>query len=183
MVIRELREEDVPDWNGFDDSFTVDSELVLSLKGRQIEFTVREVAAYTKSYDDEQDSESVEEDYSDYIGNANQIVYLAWSDNEVVGRIVLKRNWNHYALIEDIAVDKSFRSHGIGRKLMDQAKWWAKNGGMPGIMLETQSNNVSACKFYQSCGFAIGGMDFHLYRGMNKGSNEAAIFWYFMFED
>ena len=36
---------------------------------------------------------------------------------------------------------------------------------MPGIMLETQNNNVAACKFYEKCGFVIGGFDFLGYKG------------------
>lgn len=107
---------------------------------------------------------------------------MACAGNQAVGLIVLKRNWNNYALVEDIAVDKQFRGHGIGRKLIEQAKRWAKNGGMPGIMLETQSHNVSACKFYQSCGFEIGGFDLRLYQGIHQNSDEAAIFWYLIFD-
>ena len=37
---------------------------------------------------------------------------------------------------------------------------------MPGIMLETQNNNVAACKFYEKCGFVIGGFDFLVYKGL-----------------
>jgi len=49
-------------------------------------------------------------------------------------------------------------------------------------MLETQSNNVAACKFYASCGFVIGGVDLHLYQGLHPQSDEIAIFWYLIFE-
>ena len=39
--------------------------------------------------------------------------------------MVLK-NWNHYAYIEDITVDKKYRTLGVGKRLVDQAKQWAK---------------------------------------------------------
>jgi len=182
IAIRELAVGDEHAWKDIDDSFTVDSTLVLSVTGRQVSFTVKEIPSYTKSYSDEPFNETADEDYSDYIDSPDRIVYLAWAENQVVGRIVLKRNWNQYALVEDIAVDQSYSGHGVGRKLIDQAKQWAKNGGMPGIMLETQSNNVSACMFYASCGFVIGGIDFHLYQGIHKNSDEIAIFWYLIFE-
>lgn len=180
IEIRELAAGDHNGWKNINDSFTVDSTLVLSLTGREFEFTVKPIPHYIKSYSEERFMEE-DEDYSDYINSPDQTVYLAWADHQVVGRIVLKRNWNQYALVEDIAVDQSYRGHGIGRKLIEQAKWWAINGGMPGIMLETQSNNVAACKFYASCGFVIGGVDLHLYQGLHKNSDEIAIFWYLMF--
>ena len=40
--------------------------------------------------------------------------------------MVLKKNWNHYAYIEDITVDKKYRTLGVGKRLVDQAKQWAK---------------------------------------------------------
>lgn len=98
-----------------------------------------------------------------------------------MGQVVVKRNWNDYAYIEDIKVDKRFRRYGIGRKLIEQVKCWAKDRGMPGIMLETQNNNVSACKFYESCGFFIGGFDMCVYKGMHKHTDEIAVYWYFIF--
>ncbi|MEF2248094.1 GNAT family N-acetyltransferase [Paenibacillus sp. IITD108] len=183
IVIRELAVGDENMWRNIDDSFTVDFALVLSSSGGEFKFTVKPITpGYTKSYSEEQFKEAEDEDYSEYIDNSDQIVYLAWAENQVAGRVVLKRNWNKYALVEDIAVDKNYRGHGIGRKLIEQAKRWAKNGGMPGIMLETQSNNVNACKFYKSCGFVIGGLDHYLYQGIYKNSNEIAIFWYLIFE-
>lgn len=169
-------------WQDIDNSFTVDSILVLSLTGRQISFTVKEIPAYTKNYAKKHSNEEAGDDYSGYIDSPDRIVYLACIDNHAAGCIVLRRNWNKYAFIEDIAIDKNYRGYGIGRKLIEQAKQWTKKGGMPGIMLETQNNNVSACKFYESCGFVIGGIDLHLYQGIHEHNDEIALFWYLLFE-
>lgn len=188
IVIRELVAGDEVNWNTIDDRFTVDSTLVLSLRGRHIGFTVKEtVSSYTKSYtgsrsEEQSLEEEADKDYSAYIDSPDQIVYFACAENQVVGYIVLKRNWNKFAYAESIAVDKKYRGHGVGRKLIEQAKRWARNGGMPGIMLETQTNNVGACQFYESCGFVIGGLDLHLYQGFPKHKDEIAIFWYLIFE-
>ncbi|MEC0210112.1 GNAT family N-acetyltransferase [Paenibacillus ehimensis] len=182
ILIRELTAGDGDRWMDIDGSFIVDSTLVLSLTGQRIGYTVKEVPAYKKSYDDEPFAEEAETDDSDYIGNPDQIVYLAFADNQVAGQMMLKRNWNKYAYIEDIKVDPRYRGCGIGRKLIERAKRWAVEGGMPGIMLETQSSNVRACKFYESCGFVIGGFDSYVYKGINKQSDEIAIYWYLMFE-
>ncbi|MNI04710.1 TDP-fucosamine acetyltransferase [compost metagenome] len=94
----------------------------------------------------------------------------------------MKKNWNRYALIDMIQVDKQFRRHGIGRQLMEQAKRWALERGLPGVMLETQSINVRACKFYERCGFVIGGFDQYVYKGIPAVSGEVAVYWYLHFE-
>lgn len=180
--IREIMVGDADNWKDIDDSFTVDSTLVLSLTGRQVNYTVKAVPSYTKSYSQERFKEAADTDYSDYIDSPDRVVFVACAGNRTIGRIVLIRNWNRYAYVEDIAVDKKYRGCGAGRKLIEQAARWAKNGGMPGIMLETQSNNVNACKFYKSCGFEIGGFDHYLYQGIHKNSDEIAIFWYLIFE-
>jgi ribosomal protein S18 acetylase RimI-like enzyme len=165
-----------------DDSFTVDSTLVLALTDGKIGYTVKKIPRYEKSYSEEQFAEAADEDLLKYIDNPNQMMYLAFAGEQVAGRIVLRRNWNRYAYVEDIAVHRSYRGLGIGRQLIEQAKLWARAGGMPGIMLETQSNNVRACKFYERCGFIIGGFDTQLYRGIHQTNDEVAIFWYLLFE-
>lgn len=183
IFIRELMAGEQDKQIDLDGSFTVDSTLVLSLIGQRIEYTVKEMPSYKKNYsENEKLEETVDTDHSRYIDNPDHIKYLAFVGNQVVGQIMLKRNWNKYAYVEDIEVDKHYRRYGVGRKLIEQAKRWAKASGLSGIMLETQSNNVRACKFYESCGFVIGGFDFHIYKGIDKQSNEIAIYWYFLFE-
>jgi len=46
------------------------------------------------------------------------------------------------------------------------------------IRAETQNNNLPACKLYESCGFHLGGFDRDLYRGLDGGTSEVALFWY-----
>ena len=48
----------------------------------------------------------------------------------------------------------------------------------PGIRLETQTNNVTACRFYQRYGFKIGGFDKYLYTALGKEREEIALYWY-----
>ena len=45
-------------------------------------------------------------------------------------------------------------------------------------MLETQNNNVGACKLYERCGFQLSGFDADLYRGDDRCVREVALFWY-----
>ena len=118
-------------------------------------------------------------DYTTYIDNPNKIIFLAYSDAECVGQIVLKRDWNNYAFIEDICVAKSARGQGIGTDLIQKAKEWAKNSNLQGLALETQDNNLVACRFYAKCGFVIGAVNTMLYR--NFDNEEYAVFWYLRF--
>jgi ribosomal protein S18 acetylase RimI-like enzyme len=57
---------------------------------------------------------------------------------------------------------------------------WAKTKLLAGIMLETQNNNVAACRFYERCGFKLGGFDRYLYKGISKNTEEIALYWYLL---
>lgn len=129
---------------------------------------------YEKSYPDEQ------LDYSLYINNPERAVFLAYRGKECVGRIRIAKNWNQYGLVEDISVAKDYRGRGVGKRLMDAAKQWAKEGGLPGLVLETQDTNPAACRFYERYGFQLGGVDVMLY-GNSVYKHEQALFWYLRF--
>ncbi|HDR7273438.1 TPA: streptothricin N-acetyltransferase SatA [Bacillus paranthracis] len=181
LLIRELETNDLDNFPEIDDSFIVNARLMLSLSkvNRHIEYTVEDVPSYEKSYLQNDNEELA---YNDYINKQNQVIYIALLHNQIIGFIVLKKNWNHYAYIEDITVDKKYRTLGVGKRLIDQAKQWAKEGNMSGIMLETQNNNIAACKFYEKCGFVIGGFDFLIYKGLDMTNDEVAMYWYFHFK-
>ncbi|MDP5273531.1 GNAT family N-acetyltransferase [Chengkuizengella axinellae] len=179
IVIRELMAEDQHIKIDLDNSFVVDSVAVVSCIEQLFSYTVKEVPTYIKEYPED----TIIKDYSEFIDNPKQIIYLAFLGEKVVGQIILKKSWNHYAYIDYIIVDSQYRRDGIGQKLIEQAKYWARTGGMPGISLETQNINVKACKFYDRCGFKIGGIDNYLYKGLDQQSKEIAIYWYLLFEE
>ncbi|RKN85749.1 GNAT family N-acetyltransferase [Paenibacillus ginsengarvi] len=181
IIVREVTKSDRETNICIDGSFIVDSALELTFLDGRMEYTVRERARYTKRYPDSRMVETVGLDYADYTDNPDQTMFLAFAGDAAVGRLNVKRNWNAYACIEDLAVDREYRRCGIGRRLMELAIAWAESAGMPGVMLETQNHNVAACRFYESCGFAIGGFDCKLYQGMDSGTDEVAIFWYKVF--
>ena len=51
--------------------------------------------------------------------------------------------------------------------------------GLRGIVLETQTNNLPACRFYQAMGFKLCGIDDHFYSNDDIGVKEVAIFWWY----
>jgi streptothricin acetyltransferase len=176
IEIVELGEGNLGDINRLDSSFMIDSRLVLRTEENgDISYTVENLPPLTKHY-------PVDEiDYSTYIRNPAKAVYLAYVDGQFAGQVILRKNWNNYAYIEWIVVDAGFRKLGTGRMLMERAISWAKERHLPGIMLETQDNNVAACKFYESFGFKLGGFDRFLYRAIPEVAGETALFWYLVF--
>ena len=172
ISIREIDKDNDRNFSLFDESFNVDSKLILRLENGEISYTIVSVPPYTKQYAPD------EIDYSEYISDRNKTIFFAYVDNELVGEIRIQKYWNAYAYIDNLAVDERHRRKGVGRALMARAIEWAKEGRFPGIMLETQNNNLAACKLYESCGFELGGFDVNLYKALNPSTDEIALYWY-----
>ena len=68
-------------------------------------------------------------------------------------------DWNNRLRIANIWVDEDYRYQGIGKRLIDKAIEIAKTGGQRALVLETQSCNDPAIRFYLSCGFELIGLD------------------------
>jgi ribosomal protein S18 acetylase RimI-like enzyme len=118
----------------------------------------------------------------EYIDNPDQAAFLAMLDDECVGSIRVCKRWNGNAFIDDLAIDRLHRGQGLGRKLMDAAVQWGKERGLYGVSLETQDNNLLACRFYLKYGFRLGGIDTKVYtHPLYKG--ETALYFYLLLEN
>lgn len=170
--IEPLNESNAVHLNTIDGTFTVDAVLEIGPPG----FGERLVFIPVEPYEKQYDTEKI--DITAYIGSNERTAYFAFSQNDMVGQVVLRKNWNQIAYVEDIGVDRAFRRQGIGHALVHQMVRWTKEMNLSGIMLETQNNNQAACRFYQAEGFKIGGYDRYLYKGINNDTNEIAVFWY-----
>ena len=153
----------------------IESELVLEAKEGVISYDVRPLPAARKSY-----VHSEARELQSFIDDPGKSFFLAYIDGKVAGHASVSVNWNKLALIDQVQVDANFRKRGVGRALIAQAIAWAGEKGLPGLMLETQNNNVAACKLYEAMGFTLGGFDRFLYRGEMPGTREVALFWYLM---
>lgn len=149
---------------------------------QKVSYTIKKIPCYTKSYQDDPTEDISNQDDWSYMNNPDQAIFLAFVKNELAGKVVVRRNWNAFASIEDIHVDRSYRRLGVGRRLVEKAKQWVMDQDLAGIMLETQNTNVRACKFYESLGFVIGGFDFCVYKGI-QSTEETAIYWYLLFDN
>ena len=175
IIIREIDQYNVEDFGRYDSSFMVNSKLILNAENGTISYTIVDVPPYTKQYGAEKF------DSKFYMDHLDKAIFFAYLDEELAGEIRLRKNWNEYAYIDSIAVDSKYRNQGVGRALIKQAIEWAKKKDFPGLMLETQDNNVTACLFYASCGFELRGFDTRLYKGSNPNTDEIALFWYLIF--
>lgn len=177
LMIADLNPENARHVNACDGTFHIEARLALYVEGDVIRYKVVKTTPARKQYLKD------EIDVPAYMGNPDQTIFLATIDGKIAGQIILRRNWNRYAFVEDIAVDIKFRRQGVGRALILQAKQWARERNLTGLMLETQNNNVGACRFYESCGFKLGGLDRYLYQGIDPQTEEIALFWYWRPEE
>lgn len=68
-------------------------------------------------------------------------------------------------------------AEGRGLRAVARAVQWAKQQNLAGVALETQDNNLTACRFYQRCGMQIGAVNTMLYRNFPPPwSEEIAIY-------
>ncbi len=172
ISIRGLDETRLSDTKRCDGTFVIDSYLQVHAENGVIRTSPFAAQPHTKRYaEDAFDPRA-------YIANPDKVLYLAYCDEQVAGQLRLCKYWNRYAYVEDIVVDAAFRRRGVGRALIEQAKHWTISNHLPGIMLETQNNNVAGCRLYERCGFILGGFDVYLYRGIDPGTEEVALYWY-----
>jgi streptothricin acetyltransferase len=95
---------------------------------------------------------------------------------------VERERWRDTATVWNILVDRAYRRRGLGSELMKCAIAWARSQKLRGIMLETQTNNFAASRFYQAMGFCLCGIDDHFYSNDDIAVKEVAIFWWYDLE-
>ncbi|HNF95482.1 MAG TPA: GNAT family N-acetyltransferase [Anaerolineales bacterium] len=160
-------------FNQFDRTFSVSSKVLLDMTGGRLTWGIIPIEPYEKEIPID------EVDPATFINSEDKVVFLAEVDGKLAGQIKLITWWNGYAYIDDVIVNPQFRGQGVGKALMEAAIQWSREKRFPGIMLETQDDNVAACKLYDSCGFVLGGFD--QYTLKNFKPNETALFWYLIF--
>ena len=88
-------------------------------------------------------------------GGENRI-YVA-EDDEVRAFLSIEvyREPQAYLYLDDFSVTAAYRGSGIGTKLMQTAEAYARETGIPAIVLHVEKNNESAFRFYERLGYAI----------------------------
>ncbi len=152
-----------------DSTFMVNSQLALCLEHGRLSYTVAPTAATIKSYARTAVTQGAA---------APTVTFVAFADERHIGRIDLSKHWSGFAFIDDLVVDRTMRRAGVATALLQQATQWVQAQALPGLMAETQNNNVAACRLYERCGFRLSGFDADLYRAHDRLANEVALFWY-----
>jgi streptothricin acetyltransferase len=174
IQIRQMDSQSIHQVDQFNRNSIVNSKLVLQVENNQLSYSIVLVEPYEKIL-------SVDtEDYNTFIDNPQKVIFFADISGTPVGQIKMIPWWNKFAYVEELVVDTGFRGKGVGRALMMRAIEWAKEQHFPGITLETQDNNVPACKLYETCSFVLAGFDLCAYKNFANAS-EIALYWYLIF--
>lgn len=110
----------------------------------------------------------------------NDGLYLvAEHQGRLVALLDLEREaWRDTGMIWNIVVDRAYRRQGLGTRLIQRAITWGRRRRLRALALETQTNNLPACRFYQKMGFQLCGLDDHFYSNHDIERKEVALFWY-----
>ena len=155
-----------------DFSFVVDTEFEPAI-ARAVDSSPRHtVPAWRKAYGFDAEA------YREHVDTPDRTLCVAWHGDVLAGYVAVATHWNGFALVEDIAVAVAHRRRGVASALLRVAEDWTRARGLPGLMLETQNNNVAACRLYERHGFVLRGVDAWLYRGLDANTREIALFYY-----
>jgi ribosomal protein S18 acetylase RimI-like enzyme len=92
------------------------------------------------------------------IENKNGEIFIAEDDNKIIGHCIvsIREMTDHEAFydmknveIEDLCVDEQYRKKGIGKKLFEEVKKYAKENGIKYIELQVWEFNKNAREFYE----------------------------------
>ena len=115
--------------------------------------------------------------YSDDLSNdKNEVIFIALSDDEVIGCLMLKPLASGVGKLRQMAVSSDSQGKGIGQKLMMTAEDFAKNNGFRLLELNAR---ITAVPFYEKLGYLVEGSEFtevgipHLF--MKKDLDEATV--------
>ena len=173
ITIRRIEQQESSQTESFLRKFIVNSRLVPGIENEMLVYTIAPVEPYERDIPVEDTGYGFDEE--------GPTIFFAEVDGQLAGRIKMLKWWNRFAYVEDLVVNPEYRGMGIGRMLLERGIQWARENDFPGVMLETQDDNVPACTLYQSCGFVLSGVDRSVYKAIHPNTKETALYWYLMF--
>ena len=78
----------------------------------------------------------------------------------------------------DIRVHPDHQRQGVGRALFTAAVDWSRGQGLRQLKIETQNNNVGACRFYAAMGCELRGIVHHAYAASPEWADEVMFLWW-----
>jgi ribosomal protein S18 acetylase RimI-like enzyme len=102
--------------------------------------------------------------------------YVIQIDDQIVAYLVVNHeDYNNRLRVTELLVNKEYRYQGLGKRLMQVAETYAQEIRARSIILETQSCNIPAIKFYRSCGYKFVGCDVNSYTNYDITDKEVRL--------
>ena len=112
--------------------------------------------------------------FPDYSPNCR--VFGVQVEGQIVAFMELNQeDWCNRLRVNELLVEESFRGQGIGHLLMEKAREIARANGNRAIVLETQTCNDPAIRFYRSCGLNVIGLDTSHYSNEDVEKKEVRL--------
>jgi ribosomal protein S18 acetylase RimI-like enzyme len=86
-------------------------------------------------------------------------------------------NRDDLAVLWDIRVDDAYKQQKVGQTLFDMAANWCRSQGFVQMKIESQNNNVPACKFYHKQGATLSVIDEYAYYNEPEYRHETQFIW------
>ena len=96
-------------------------------------------------------------DLDHYFDDNENVIFLAESDNEVIGFISVEvhRDEHEYIYLDDFSVSDKYRGNGIGNALLKEAEEYGKSVKVTASLLHVEKTNERAFNFYKRNGYDI----------------------------
>ena len=116
---------------------------------------------------------------------SNWGIFIAYDRDIPIGGATLVYNTEGVNMLDnrkdmtvlwDIRVAPEYKSRGVGTQLFSYAKEWSVRHNCKQMKIETQNNNVLACKFYAKQGARLGQINEYAYYG--EDDDEVMLIWY-----
>ena len=103
-------------------------------------------------------------DYAKEFDISNWAVFMAFDGDKAVGGVTAVSKTKEVRMLDnrddlcalwDLRVDDAYKGMGIGTMLFKMVVDWSKSNELKQIKIESQTNNVPACKFYAKQGAVL----------------------------
>jgi ribosomal protein S18 acetylase RimI-like enzyme len=112
------------------------------------------------------------------------LVRVVEADGGIVAVLDLEiEHWNNTGILWNLLVDVDYRGRGIGSTLFRRGVAWCRRRNVRTMVIETQSNNVPACRFYVRMGCRLAGIHDRYYTNHDVENGEVAVFWSYDLSD
>ena len=124
------------------------------------------------------------EEISERGGSGDSLVLVAEAEARLVGLYDLDvTDWNNTGWLWNLLVDVNWRGRGLGRELFQRGLAWARKRNLRAIFIETQTNNVPACRFYHHMGCHLVSVHDEYYTNHDIDAGEVAVLWGYNLSD